>query len=140
MLDAKADPKIADHSGKTPIIYAAARGFEPIVLQFLDAGIDVNTKYEHDLTLLMWAAGHANDVPEVEGRKLVSALLDRGAKLDEVDDRGMTALMVSTELGHIETIEELVKRGASKDVKSKEGKTAMDYAATAPVMAAVSGP
>lgn len=138
LLDAKADPKIADRSGKTPIIYAAARGFMPIVLQFLDTGIDVNAKYEHDLTLLMWAAGHANDVPEVEGRALVSALLDRGAKFDEVDDRGMTALMISAELGHVETVEELVKRGAAKDIKSKEGKAALDYAATVPLKSAIS--
>jgi uncharacterized protein len=138
LLDAKADPTTADLTGKTATIYAAARGFKPIVEQFLDAGVDVNEHYQHNLTLLMWAAGHANDVPEKEGRALVSALIDRGAKLDEIDDRGMTALMISAELGHVETIQELVSRGAAKDLKSKQGKTATDYALSPAAKSAVS--
>ena len=56
-----------DASGKTPILYAAARGFTPVVTRLLGTGIDVNAVYGNKLTLLMWAAGYANDVPVDDG-------------------------------------------------------------------------
>ena len=129
LLAAKADIKTTDISGKSPIIYAAARGFQSIVVLFLNSGIDINSKYEHDLTLLMWASGHTNDVPETDGLALVKMLIDKGAHLDEVDDRGKTALMMAAELGHIEAVKELLQRGAKSEIKDKEGKFAADNAA-----------
>ena len=60
----------------------------------------------------MWAAGHANDVPEEEGRALVAMLADKGARLDDKDDRGKTAMMIAEESGHAAIVEELKKRGA----------------------------
>ena len=56
-------------------------------------------------------------------------LIDKGANLDEVDDRGKTALMMAAELGHIEAVKELLQRGAKSEIKDKEGKFAVDNAA-----------
>ena len=50
-----------DKTGKAPIVYAAGLGFTPIVRRLLDAGVDVNARYGNDLTVLMWAAGYAEN-------------------------------------------------------------------------------
>ena len=128
LLAAKADVNATDVSGKSPIIYAAARGFQPIVELFLKNGVDTNSRYEHQLTLLMWASGHTNDVPEADGLALVKMLLDHGAHLDDVDDRGKTALTMAVELDHGAVVKELLQRGAKSDIKDKEGKSALDSA------------
>lgn len=128
LLSHGADGKTADKTGKSAILYASARGFTGVVERLLKAGVDVNAVYTNNLTALMWAAGYAEDVPEDDGVKTVSLLLDKGAKLNEQDDRGQTALMTAAELGHSAVVELLVKRGADKSAASKSGKTAADLA------------
>ena len=140
LLAAGADPNLADISGKTPVLYAAARGFLPIVEALFSAGVDTKSRYAHDLTVLMWAAGHANDVPEEDGVATVKFLLDHGAKLEDRDDRGRTALMIAAELGHAAIVTELLERGARPDDKDKEGKTAADLATTVEVKTALGAP
>ena len=137
LLAAGADARLADKTGKTPVLSAAARGFQAIIELLLGQGIDINARYAHNLTLLMWAAGHANDVPEDEGRALVALVADKGAHLDDADDRGYTALMIAAELGHAAVIAELLKRGAASDVKARDGKTAADLASSEAVKAAL---
>jgi uncharacterized protein len=128
LLEKGADPNAADSTGKTAIVYAVARGFTRIAERLLMAGVDVNARYGNGLTALMWAAGHANDVPDTDGVKTTELLLARGARLDEVDDRGRSALMMAAELGHGEIIKLLLARRATADLKDKEGKTAADLA------------
>jgi ankyrin repeat protein len=123
-----ADIHWQDSTGKTAIVYAAARGFVPIVESLLAGGVDVNARYGNDLTVLMWASGHANDVPEDDGLRLVQLLLERGAHIDDVDDRGRSALMDAAELDHGAIAEWLVARGAKRDLRDKDGKTAADLA------------
>ena len=125
-----ADPSARDATGKTALLYAAARGFAPVVKRLLATGIDINARYSNDLTVLMWAAGYADDVPVDDGVGLVTALLDGGAALEAVDDRGRTALMTAAELGHDEVVDLLLRRGAKPDLRDKQGKTAADLAAS----------
>ena len=40
------------------MVYAAGRAYAPIVALLIEAGVDVNRRYAHGLTALMWAAGH----------------------------------------------------------------------------------
>ena len=91
----------------------SARGFTAIVKRLLDAGVDVNQRYGNALTLLIWAAGHANDVPEKDGVATVELILARGAQLDAADDRGRTALMTAAEQGHGAVVRRLVFRKRS---------------------------
>ncbi|MFO1148365.1 MAG: ankyrin repeat domain-containing protein [Alsobacter sp.] len=132
-----ADAKGGDATGKAPIVYAAARGFEPIVRRLLDAGIDVNAAYGNDLTVLMWAAGHANDAPEPEGVATVALLIERGAKVNAKDNRGRTPLMIAAELGHAAIVKQLLAAGADASVADKEGKTARDLAQSQDVRSAL---
>jgi ankyrin repeat protein len=134
-----ADPKLGDTTGKAPILYAAARGFAPIVRRLLDAGVDANAVYGNDLTVLMWAAGHANDVPEEDGVKTVTLLIERGANLAARDNRGRTALMTAAELGHSAVVKALLTAGADRNARDKEGKSALDLADGETTKAALGG-
>ncbi len=79
LLAAGADPGVIDATGKGAMVYAAAKGFAVIVDTLLKAGIEVNTRYGNDLTALIWAAGHSNDVPAAEGLETVKLRLEGGA-------------------------------------------------------------
>jgi len=72
---------------------------------------------------LMYAA-ELNSNPEV-----ITTLLKAGAKLDDRDTNGMTALMVAAHFNpNPEVITILINAGADGKLKSSKGKTAFDYA------------
>jgi ankyrin repeat protein len=77
----------------------------------------------------MWAAGHADEAGSQDVSDLLSLLIDHGAKLDEQDNRGRSALMIAAQLGHVTAAEVLIKHGASRALKDNSGKTARDLAA-----------
>ncbi len=131
LLEHGADPKAVDATGKAPICYAGGRGFTNVVRLLLEHGVDVNTRYGNDLTALMWAAGHADAAGTHDVRDLMTLLIDRGAKLDEQDNRGRSALMIAAGLGHATAIELLLARGADKSLRDHDGKTAADLASDA---------
>lgn len=139
LLERGADPNATDRTGKGPIVYAAAKGFASIVALLIDAGADPDARYAHDLTALMWAAGHANDVPAQEGLETVALLHRRGASLDLADDRGRTALMIAAERGHASIVGWLLDNGADPDVRDRNGARALDLAAGEAVRAALAG-
>ena len=58
--------------------------------------------------------------------EVINLLVDRGARLDDQDDRGRTALMIAAELDHRAPAEALLARGADPTLKDKQGKTASD--------------
>ena len=55
-------------------------------------------------------------------------LIDNGAKLDEKNDEGLTALMLAASHGNYDTVEVLCKRGANLFIKDKNGYTAYTWA------------
>ena len=120
------------------ICYAAGRGADGIVKKLLDAGVESNARYRGELTALMWAAGHADNAPQDGGQRTVKLLLARGAKVDLVDDRGRSALMIAAGLGHAEIVKTLIEAGADRALRDKAGKSAADLA-TSPEIKAISG-
>ena len=125
-MEKGADPKTIDATSKTAIIYAAGRGFPAVVRLLLDHGVDVNSRYGHDLTALMWAAGHSEEAGVNDVSEEIKLFLDRGAHIDDQDDRGRTALMIAAELNHAAAVDLLLARGADKSIKDKQGKAASD--------------
>jgi uncharacterized protein len=121
-----ADPRTPDKTGKTPTVYGAASARLDIVKRLLAQNIDVNARYRNDLTLLMWASGPDQAVPEAEAIKVVAYLVDAGAHIDDRDDRGRTALMIAAEGGHADIADLLLARGADPSLKDKAGKRAAD--------------
>ena len=54
------------------------------------------------------------------------ALLDKGAKIDEKDIHGLTALMYAAKTGHRQMVAMLLNRGAHANEKDNAGQTAAD--------------
>jgi ankyrin repeat protein len=121
-----ADERVADDTGKPPIVYAAARAKLDIVKRLLGRDIDINARYQHQLTLLMWASGADEKVSEADAIKVVQYLVDAGARIDDRDARGRTALMVAAEGGRAEIVALLLARGADPSLKDEGGKRAAD--------------
>lgn len=138
LIEHGADPIEADGTGKGPIVYAAARGYLSIVKMLLEHGVDVDHRYAHRLTALMWAAGHTNDTPESDGMKMVELLVERGADLEAEDDRGWTPVMTSASRGHSAIVRLLKQRGADLAHKARDGRMAIDLAADETVKKALS--
>jgi ankyrin repeat protein len=120
--------------------YAAARGFDGIVRRLLDAGVPADARYGNDLTALMWAAGHAEGVNPAAAGAVIALLVDRGATVDAVDNRGRTALMIAAELGDAATVDALLKRGADAGKRDRQGQTALDLATSEAVRTALPAP
>ena len=121
-----ADERVADDTGKPPIVYAAARAKLDIVKRLLGRNVDINARYQHELTLLMWASGADEKVSEADAIKVVQYLLDAGARLDDRDARGRTALMIAAEGGRAEIVALLLAGGADPSLKDEGGKRAAD--------------
>jgi uncharacterized protein len=125
---AKADT--LDRVGKSPLDYASARGAARLVGLMLDAGIDVNARDRAGLTALMWAAGRPDLTSDERAVETLRLLIARGAKLDLVDERGRSALIIAAALNRYETARVLLEAGADRNLQDKDGKTAADLAAT----------
>ncbi len=115
LLDKGADPKKTDATGKAPICYAVGRGYANVARVFLDHSIDVNTRYGNDLTALMWAAGHEDAGGSSDVADVLVLLIGRGARLNDQDNRGRTALMIAASLGHEKAVDVLLAEGATRD-------------------------
>jgi len=129
LLARRADPDVVDTTGKAAITYAAARGFASILRRLIGVGVDARRAYGNDLTALMWAAGHEDGVGTRAVLDVIPLLLDAGAPIDAVDNRGRTALMIAAELGRGAIVETLLARGADRSIADKSGKRALDLAA-----------
>jgi len=127
LLNAGADSAAIDTTGKSAIVYAAGRGYLGIVKRLIEQPdkIDTNTRYGNDLTVLMWAAGHGNDVPAPDGLAIVTYLLNKGANPKLTDNRGRSALHIAAERGHNLIVEHLIGAGAIVNTKDKNGDTAL---------------
>ncbi|HTF77637.1 MAG TPA: ankyrin repeat domain-containing protein [Bradyrhizobium sp.] len=121
-----ADDRVPDQTGKLPIVYAAAGAQLDVVTRLLARNIDINARYPNDLTLLMWASGPDESAPETQAIKIVGQLLDAGARIDDRDARGRTALMIAAEGGRSGIAGLLLARGADLSLKDKAGKRAVD--------------
>ena len=99
----------------------------------------IDARYDRDLTTLMWAAGHSNEVPSTEGVDTVKLLLARGASLEARDDRGRTALMIAAQRGHAQIVTTLLAVGADPKARDREGQTATDLTNDTAVLAALLG-
>jgi uncharacterized protein len=121
-----ADERAPDETGKPPIVYAAARAKAEVVKRLLARHVDINARYPNDLTLLMWACGPDEATPEAQAIKLVAYLLDAGARIDDRDARGRTALMIAAEGGRADIAGLLLARGADPALKDSTGHRAAD--------------
>lgn len=129
LLDAGADASVVDAHGKGALTYATGKGFDHIVERLLaHPDIDVNRVYGRGLTALMWAAGYSNDVPEKDGVATLERLLNAGADVTLVDDRGRTALLIAASRGHEQIVRRLLASGADPTLVDGDAQSIQDLA------------
>ena len=135
LLDKGADVNAADKGGNTALAGAVSSDRIELVKLLLAKGADVNCANSFagkvkfgpialvHLTPLMFAVPHGSP-------QMVKTLLDAGAKVNEIDIRGMTALMlaVGSETQDVEVVKLLIAAHADVNKKSAAGETALDWA------------
>lgn len=92
------------------------------VRRALAAGADANAILGGSETVLMRA------VPAERGDEMVRILLARGARVDQTDDTGRTALHHAACAGRLEVARALLERGARVDARASGGDTPLDFA------------
>lgn len=114
----------------TALLLAIDNGLPEAALLLIQRGADVEARTgftgneQPDMNALMWAA--------YEGQaEVVSALLDKGARIDLQNGSGHTALMIAAEAGREEALQRLVMRGANPALRNRDGQTALDLARAA---------
>ena len=105
LLDAGADPNIADGYGNSPLHWAAKQGLERIAQLLIKSGADVNSTDKCGQTPLYWAA-------RVGHRDVVKVLLSAGADPDKRNVRGESALDGPTMIGDMDVVLLLLDAGA----------------------------
>jgi ankyrin repeat protein len=94
------------------------------VKDLLEKGADVNTTDKYGRTLLRIAVDEDENATEI-----VKALLEKGAKPDEVRDTNMTTpLQIAAEIGNVEIVKALLDAGADVYVRNNHDKTPLDLA------------
>ena len=134
---AGADVNAPDFGGFTPLMHAAGNRNVAAVRLLLAKGADVNArsgdgsfqKVKAGTIALGYFTPLIAAAP-VGSRDLIAALLDAGAKVDAVDVRGMTPLMltIASDRQDLDAIRLLIARGANVNAKSLAGETALDWA------------
>ena len=62
----------------------------------------------------MWAAGYSEEAGVNDIVKVMKLLLDRGAHIDDQDNRGRTALMIAAELNHAAAVDLLLRAARTR--------------------------
>ncbi len=121
--------------GKTALFFAAREGDEDTVRLLLDYGADVHAKQREVIfgpwrpkgqekllyvsSILMQAAQEGNYA-------VMHMLLDKGAKVNEVDSCGVSPLMFAVYRGHTEVARLLLNEGAAPNIKAFKRKDLSD--------------
>ena len=123
-------------AGTTPLIQAARFKHLDLARVLVERGADVTRKQPDGTTALMIAAGVKYAITQegdpdnmgspADAQAIVKMLVEHGAAVNEVNDRGESALYGAAFLGNEQIIQYLVDHGAKLDVKTKTGRTILD--------------
>jgi ankyrin repeat protein len=121
-LENGADIHAKNKLGADALTMALSGHNDKIILSLLKAGANPNHQWnKKNLSHLMLASRNGN----VTAAK---ALLEHGAKINDTDIEGNTALHYASEEGFIEIVKILLNKNADKSIKNKKKKTAKEIA------------
>jgi ankyrin repeat protein len=128
LIAAKANVNAADAGGETPLIMAAGNSEGELINLLLNAGAkaSVNAKDKMGRTALIYAAGAYRP----SSFATINTLIANGAKVNESDEAGVTALMLVAKAVMTEAIQTFLRAGALINATDKQGQTALLYAVT----------
>jgi ankyrin repeat protein len=128
LVQAGADVNARNAGGATILHLATDRGHAPVVRRLLQAGADPNRVDQRGVTPLMSAANAGS-------AECLWLMIEAGADPNVATSPftpgplgGITALMAAAQGGHETTTLALLLSGAKPDVRSVEGKSALDFA------------
>jgi uncharacterized protein len=124
LLRAGADVNVQDKEGATPLMDALDR--RELALMLLASGADVSLRTTDNGTALMYAAGrHLTD--------LIKIMVYKGADINAQDDHGWTPLMYTSgaidQVDDPATVQTVLDSGAHKNLRDRDGYTALMHAA-----------
>ena len=107
----------------SPLFVATFQGDAEMVKDLLESGANMQEQDESQMTALHWAVLN-NHVG------VVKALIQAGAKLNQIDKFGYTPLLYAAtiDFGDTAVLETLLKAGSDPKIRNKEGKTALEQA------------
>lgn len=118
-----AELETRDLAGMTPLMRSCDRGKKETALYLAEAGASVNARNpKSGATPLLLAAAQKDDASLIEG------LIEKGAKVEMADNKGLTPLMTSCWRCCKDAAEVLVAHGADINVADKDGWTCFHYA------------
>jgi ankyrin repeat protein len=122
-----------DFTGQTPFLRAALSADLAVMHLLLEKGADPNIATFAGTTPLMAAAGvnYVGGQTYSESKQFLEAVqlcLEKGADVNAVNSMGITAVIGAANRGSDDILELLVKKGASLDVKDKQGRTPLVWA------------
>merc|ERR1712190_523177 len=101
--------------GVTPLHRASCKSRVDVVVDLLQAHADIEARMADGDTALHWAAIHSPECLKV--------LLEAGARKEARNRKGQSALHLAAYMGVQESVDVLIKEGASKDLKDVDGMT-----------------
>ncbi len=122
-LDQGADPNCVDEFRRTPLIYAAWRGFVPAIAELLSHGADPNLRDADGNTALLLAMESFCEP------QMVRLLVRGNADVNLANE--LTPLMRAALNSDEEVVGELISAGANVNAVSRSGETALMRAALA---------
>ena len=130
LLQYGADENALTTSGQTPLHLAAGMKLTEIASLLLLYKSDVSATDADGCTPLMYhlKLGYRGLMCVDRNTDMIRLLLLHGAKLQDSDDRGMTALHWAVDSDSCEKIRFLILAGADEDAMNNEGLTAETYA------------
>ena len=123
-------------AGTTPLLRAAKAGDLEAIKLLLAAKADVSLATRNGITPLLAAAGVGTKEEDTTGRfkteeEMIASLellMAAGAKLDEADGQGQTALHAAAKWGKDRVVQYLADKGLALDAKDRRGFTPLDAA------------
>ena len=157
LLDAGADPTIADEDGNTCLYFSVLSNCsEEVIKAIIHCGADVNAKSPEKQTALLLACQFAQHAticvlldagadPNIAGtngntclhyaahndcpKKVLQALIHKGADVNATNQKNQTALLLACEQGNRDVMNTLLSAGADSSIADMDGNTCFQHIA-----------